>query len=271
MTTGGLYTLSRKEGWRRYVDQPARTRPDVLTVRQIAALSPTQREDYDEARHDWHANFGILKTAQLATLHDELGQIVATNRQDPDRVRGAAVIDALPGLGKTTIANTFARDLDRRQVRRLGMLTDDGHERLPVFRVGLTSRTTLRTLNRMICDFYGHPGTERANAAQLASYAVDCVLSCQTRIGIIDFTDRWESRPCRPFGPVTWACRARLPTGSGTSVVFRRRCGGTSGAASGGRGSAGSADRPEGRAAVVDDRVARGHGSRGGRSVPAPA
>ena len=56
----------------------------------------------------------------------------------------------------------------------------------PVFRVGLTSKTTLRTLNRMICEFYGHPGTDRANAARLASYAVDCVLSCDTRIGVID-------------------------------------------------------------------------------------
>lgn len=56
----------------------------------------------------------------------------------------------------------------------------------PVFRVGLTSKITLRTLNRMICEFYGHPGTDRANAARLASYAVDCVVSGDTRIGVID-------------------------------------------------------------------------------------
>jgi hypothetical protein len=182
----GLYSLSRKEGWRRWADAPSRTRPQRLTATELAALSEDAREEYDEARHDWHANFGILKTPQLADIHDELDQIVATNRQDPDRVRGAAVIDALPGLGKTTIANTFARDFDRRARRRGGPLTDDGHERLPVFRVGLTSRTTLRTLNRMICEFYGHPGSERASAAQLAVFAVDCVLSCDTRLGIID-------------------------------------------------------------------------------------
>jgi hypothetical protein len=181
-----LYSLSRKEGWRRWVDTPARQRPDALTKRQLGRLGDAAREDYDEARHDWHANFGILKTPQLAAIHEQLDQIVATNRQDPDRVRGAAVLDALPGLGKTTIANTFARDYDRAQRRRLGELTDEGHERLPVFRVGLTSRTTLRTLNRMICQFYGHPGTDRANAAQLGTFAVDCVLSCHTRIGIID-------------------------------------------------------------------------------------
>jgi hypothetical protein len=155
-------------------------------VNQLGRLGDEAKADYHDARHDWHANFGIIRTPQLAAIHDELDQIVATNRQDPDRVRGAAVIDALPGLGKTTIANTFGRDFDRAQRRRHGDLTDEGHEHLPVFRVGLTSRTTLRTLNRMICEFYGHPGTNKASAAQLASFAVDCVLSCRTRIGIID-------------------------------------------------------------------------------------
>jgi hypothetical protein len=184
--TGPLYSLSRKEGWRRYVDDPARERPGLLPPGQLKRLGTAAREEYDEARHDWHANFGTLRTPQLAAIHDELELIVSAGRQDPDRVRGAAVIDALPGLGKTTAVNSFARGFDRDQIRRRGPLTGEGHERIPVFRVGLTSNTTLRTLNRMICEFYGHPGINRASAAQLASYALDCVLSCQTRVGIID-------------------------------------------------------------------------------------
>lgn len=181
-----LYSLSRKEGWRRFVDTPARARPERLAPAQLSKLGQDARADFDEARHDWHANFGILRTPQLAAICDELDQIVASNRQDPDRVRGAAVIDALPGLGKTTIANLFARGYDRAQLRRHGPLTEEGHERLPVVRVGLTSKTTLRTLNRMICGFYAHPGTDRASAAQLAAHAVDCVLSCDTRLVVID-------------------------------------------------------------------------------------
>jgi hypothetical protein len=192
--TGVLFSLSRKEGWRRYVDAPARQRPEQLAPGQLGQLSEAARDGYDESRHDWHANFGILRTPQLAAVHDELDLIVTSARQDPDRVRGAAVIDALPGLGKTTAAVSFARALDRAQIRRHGPVTGEGHERVPVFRVGLTSNTTLRTLNRMICEFYGHPGTDRASAAQLASYALDCVLSCETRAGIIDFTDRYF--PC---------------------------------------------------------------------------
>ena len=30
-----LYSLSRKEGWRRYVDAPARQRPEPLTAAQL--------------------------------------------------------------------------------------------------------------------------------------------------------------------------------------------------------------------------------------------
>ena len=100
--SGPAWSLSRKEGWRRYVDQPARPRPDLLAPARLRQLGDQAREDYDEARHDWHANFGILRTPQLAAVHDELDLIITAGRQDPDRVRGAAVIDALPGLGKTT-------------------------------------------------------------------------------------------------------------------------------------------------------------------------
>jgi len=182
----GAYSLSRKEGWRRFVETPPRTRPQPLSPDALAALGGQARDDYDEARHDWHANFGTIATPQLSAVRDELDLIVASNRQDPDRVRGAAVIDGRPGLGKTTIANMFGRDFDRAARRRHGPLTATGDERIPVFRVGLTSNTTLRTLNKMICEFYAHPGAARGTAAQLASYALDCVLQCESRVGIID-------------------------------------------------------------------------------------
>ena len=111
---------ARKEGWRRYVEAPARERPGQLTPGQLKRLGGAAREEYDDARHDWHANFGILRTPQLAAVHGELEVIVAAGRCDPDRVRGAAVIDALPGLGKTTAVNSFARGFDRDQIAVTG-------------------------------------------------------------------------------------------------------------------------------------------------------
>ncbi|UAK31925.1 MULTISPECIES: TniB family NTP-binding protein [Nocardia] len=180
------YSLSRKQGWRRFVDTKPRTRPDALTAEALARLGEDALLDYNDARCDWHANFGTIATPQLTAVRDELELIVASNRQDPDRVRGAAVLDGYPGLGKTTIVNLFGRDFHRSAIHRVGDLTGEGHEHIPVFRVGLTSNTTLRTLNKMICQFYGHPAADRGSAAQLATYALDCVLSCETRVGIID-------------------------------------------------------------------------------------
>ncbi|MFI6444463.1 hypothetical protein [Kitasatospora sp. NPDC050543] len=46
------------------------------------------------------------------------------------------MIDALPGLGKTTIAHLFGRTFDRAQIRRRGPVTELGHERVPVFASG---------------------------------------------------------------------------------------------------------------------------------------
>src|SRR3954469_15071210 len=69
---GGRYSLSRKEGWRRFVDTPPRQWPDPLTGAGLRRLGGAAREDYDEGRHDWHANFGILKTPQLAAVSEEL-------------------------------------------------------------------------------------------------------------------------------------------------------------------------------------------------------
>jgi hypothetical protein len=152
----------------------------------MGALSPAALAEYHQVRADWHANFGTIATPQLVDVREELDLIVASNLQDGDRVRGAAVIDGQPGLGKTTIANLFARDYDRAERGRFGESTEAGDERIPVFRVGLTSNTTLRTLNRMICEFYGAIGPSNPSAAELGRIALDRVLACQTRLGIID-------------------------------------------------------------------------------------
>jgi len=101
-------------------------------------------------------------------------------------VKGAAVLDAYPGLGKTTAAVTFGRSFHRRQIDLYGTTTPVGHERTPVVYLGLTANTTMRSLNAMLCRFYAHPGAERGNALQLANRAADCVLSCGTRLIIVD-------------------------------------------------------------------------------------
>lgn len=50
----------------------------------------------------------------------------------------------------------------------------------------LSAACTLKGLNQQLLGFYGHPAAERVTTSRLAALAVDCVLSCQTRLIIID-------------------------------------------------------------------------------------
>jgi len=133
-----------------------------------------------------HANLGPIKTPQLAVLHEDLWDIVDSNLQDGDKPKGAIAIDAFPGLGKTTSVLDFAKKFHRREIKERGPQTGTGNERWPVCRVGLTGNTGMVDFNRAMLAFYAHPGSRKGKAADYAYRALDCVLSCETKMVIVD-------------------------------------------------------------------------------------
>ncbi|MEU9808570.1 ATP-binding protein [Mycobacterium sp. NPDC050853] len=179
-------TLARKEGWRKLVDTPARISPEPLNRKQLEALSEDEYENYNRHRREWHANLGTIKTPQLEALHEDLWDIIDSNAQDGDKAKGAVAIDAFPGLGKTTAVLAFARQYHRRETKALGHTTGSGDERWPVCRVGLTGNTGMKEFNRAMLEFFAHPGATRGTAADYARRALDCVLTCEVRVLIID-------------------------------------------------------------------------------------
>jgi len=180
------YSLSTRSGWEEFVTAPPRQRPDLLTTAQLSDLSGQARAEYEEQRSVWHANLGPLRTPQMRAVHEQLDDITEANRQDGDKVKGAAVIDAFPGLGKSTIAQVFAREFHQRQVSLYGPLTGAGHDRIPVAHVCLTSSTSKRSFNAMLCRFFGLPGHDRGNAEELGHKAADAVLACDVQLCVVD-------------------------------------------------------------------------------------
>jgi hypothetical protein len=183
-------TLARKEGFIAFAEAPAPPPPERISRAGLKALSEAARADYNAQRRAWHANLGPLRTPQLADLHEQLWDIVDSNNQTGDKPKSAVAIDGFPGLGKTTAALAFAREFHRREIAERGAQTVEGHQRIPVCRVGLTGNTGMLDFNRAMLAYFGHPGTKRGTAAQLAHRALDCVLTCETRLLMIDITDR---------------------------------------------------------------------------------
>ncbi len=194
MTGAGQFTVEERDwnpsvrsGWFAMAEAPSRARPPLLAAGEIDALPAAERRRYDQARAVWHANLGPIRTPQVDVVFEALEEICGSNRQDGDKVRPAAVLDALPGLGKTTAALAFGRWFHREQVEMHGpQVSAPGGtwQRIPVAYLGLTSHTTMRSLNAMLCRFYGLP--ERGNADLLAHRAAECVVNCKTRLVIVD-------------------------------------------------------------------------------------
>ena len=160
--TGGRFAAeerdcnpSVKSGWFAMAEALPRTRPPLLAAEEIAALPAMERRRYDQARAAWHANLGPIRTPQVDAVFEALEEICGSNLQDGDKVRPAAVLDALPGLGKTTAALAFGRWFHREQIEMHGpqVKTGDGTwQRIPVAYLGLTSHTTMRSLNAMLAE-----------------------------------------------------------------------------------------------------------------------
>jgi hypothetical protein len=163
------FQLAHKAGWDAFVHAAPRAELELLSRTQMAALDPVELEDYNEARMVWNANPPTVKTHQLAASFAIIDQVMASNRRDADRLRGLVVVDAAPGLGKTTIALRYARELHRRTYRRCcGPKTTTGSQRLPVAFVPLSAGMTLKGLNQKILAFYGHPAANRTTSSRLA-------------------------------------------------------------------------------------------------------
>jgi hypothetical protein len=179
-------TLSRKEGFRSVVESPPRQQPRTLTMRELDRLYPRQRAEYNRQRSIWHANFRTIKTTQLIELHEDIATVVDSNQQDGDKAKGAIGIEAPAGVGKTSAVLDFAGQFHREIVTNMGRFTEAGNERWPVCRVGMTGNTGLRDFNRAMLAFYNHPGNRSGTAADFATRALDCVLSCETKLLIVD-------------------------------------------------------------------------------------
>ncbi|MEU4235638.1 TniB family NTP-binding protein [Nonomuraea sp. NPDC026600] len=180
-------TLTKKEGFAAFAETSALTPPQNLTTPQMKALSEDALAEHNRQRRRWHANLRPVRTQQVDLLHEDLNDIFdSCLDQGGQEAKGAAALDAFPGLGKTTAALAFARDVHNRLIAEHGRFTKAGHERWPVCRVGMTGDTGMKDFSWAMLEFFAHAGRNSGTANMFAYRALDCVISCETRLLIID-------------------------------------------------------------------------------------
>lgn len=177
-------SLSRKEGWVAFANRPTLEPPELITRSALGELSDAAAADYAAVRLKYLSSLTVA-TPQLVRVHGAMDRMIHSDLQDFDRVRGAPVIDAEPGVGKSTAVNVFGRKIHREIIAKEGPMVGGEAERIPVVRVGLTGNTTPKSLLVQILDFYGHP-RRSGTTLEVSSSALDCALRCATELIIID-------------------------------------------------------------------------------------
>lgn len=179
-------TLLRKEGWRAMVNATRPEQPELLSARAIRQLNDDAAATYNRARARWHADTGFINTAVSRSVVAEFNEAINGNCQRKENGEPILALSGLPALGKSTAVRHFGAEFHRQEIAEYGPTTPSGDERWPVCRVGLSGGTGLKEFNGAVCNFYAHPGRRSGSADQILDYALDCILSCQTHLLIVD-------------------------------------------------------------------------------------
>jgi hypothetical protein len=169
--------LTTKEGWRRFVDrQPVA--PDQHNPATVELLTPSQRDAYDEARRDYHADLPLANTPTIQKVIATARLLVQLNRNQVSARRGL-IVSGASGTGKTTALTQLGRTHERHIRRRH---PGDKH-RLPVLYVTVPPAATARMLAVEFARFLGLTFTGRANITDIVDAV--CHTAARTRVEIV--------------------------------------------------------------------------------------
>jgi type VI protein secretion system component VasK len=97
---GGQTPLTTKEGWHAFVDRVP-TPPRLLPQNRWKRLGEFERERYDQARLEHHAQLVVVATPTVRQIANLLRRLVLLNRHQVGARRGL-IVTGSPATGKTT-------------------------------------------------------------------------------------------------------------------------------------------------------------------------
>ena len=184
-SAGDIYTF---RSWRRYVNQEPPVKPSRLNMDEYEALDDAERTAYDERRRLHIMHFGVLPTPDLTLNHDHLWNQFRVNFYSPEHtVKVGAVLDGDSGLGKTTIAKTLARRIEKYLMKVAAFNTPEDRGRfIPVVHVTLRASWTPRDLTEAICNYLDITLRGRRNVKQLMNIVCEAVHRHSVVLFVID-------------------------------------------------------------------------------------
>lgn len=184
---GERTNLATKEGWGAFVRR-TRQRPPMVTKARYARLSSTERLRYNEARYRSHRAITEIRTPGLVRAHADMTSHLRGSEGSGPIARNGTFLSGYPRTGKTTIAITFARDVEHRLRKQFpfGTRTTTGAEFIPVCYVSVGRGGRTKALMKRLYHFYAIPTKDRVSGDDLLVDLPEIAREHGTRLFIFD-------------------------------------------------------------------------------------
>ncbi|MDG4786228.1 ATP-binding protein [Micromonospora sp. WMMD1102] len=169
-----------KEGWTAFIEQQP-SRMEVLAPARLSALTPAERDAYDDARIAHHARLIIVATPTVDQIVNAGRRLVLLNR-GTDTARRGLVVTGDSGTGKSTAIKQLGKHhelLARRRRTAPGPF-------LPVVYVTVPPAATPKVLAAEFARFLGLPLPRNLNQVNITNAVCDVLSQLGTDLVLVD-------------------------------------------------------------------------------------
>lgn len=170
-------------GMRRQIDLQV-TEPAALTRAEYHALSPQDRQLFDESRVRWFGSGFLLKSEASTDLLHSVRGYLAMRDLDAVGSQGVSVLTGPANVGKSTTLLQLAKEVEARAERRTPGFRADG--RVPVVFIEMLPGATPKGVATSILDFFAVPHRNREAHQVLVRQAAEVMVRRRVSLLIVD-------------------------------------------------------------------------------------
>ncbi|WP_216319253.1 AAA family ATPase [Deinococcus aestuarii] len=178
------------QGWRRFVNRPVPPRPVMPNRETWRGWSEAQRQEFNRARHLYHANFPPIATPDLQDFHNQMLLQLWKNIDGDDGTPPGGLLDGPRTLGKTTILKWLARRFELEFTERYPA-EDPAQQHLviPVAYLGMSAGATPKDLSLGLARFFNFPlptNTKGITRGDITAAVLEAIALHQTQLLCVD-------------------------------------------------------------------------------------
>ena len=183
------HPLATKEGWRSFVSQTQPMPPQLLAESDWRRLDEIERDIYDDARRDYHAELLLVATPEIRQI-TTVGAKLTVNNRGKQLGRRGLIVSGPSGTGKSTSITQLGKRHQVELERKSPGVTD----RIPVVYIIVPPAATPKMLAVEMANFLGLPVNNHDSQHSITQAVVGVLRAVRCSLVLVDEVHRLDLR-----------------------------------------------------------------------------